>query len=339
MKSIDADIKNGKLKNIYFLIGVEPYLIGQYRDKLKNALIGGDDDLNCRHYNGEAPDINEVIEYADTVPFFSDRRLVILEDTGLFKSSDGRLADYLKDLPETTYFIFVECYKGDKSDEKKYENTLVNKKYKLYKTVKELGRIVEFPRTGDDLLIKWILKKFKDAGLNITRNAMDCFMEYAGNDMTRLSNEAEKLICFRLGHSTIDVDDVKAICSKTIENNIFEMVSAIASKDKRKAFRLYYDLMELKVKPISILPLIAKEFDRLSKVKAIKGNGGSQKDVTELTGIHPYYAGKYMALSARFTSEYLKGALDDCIESEHLFKQGRLNDAMAVEMLLIKYSS
>lgn len=339
MKSIDEDIKNNKFKNIYFLTGVEPYLIGQYRDKLTRALIGSDDGLNLRRYSGESPDINEIIEYADTVPFFAARRVIILENTGLFKSSDDTLAVYLKDMPETTYVIFVECFKGERKDEKKYESTLYDKRYKLYKTVHELGRIVEFRRLDEGRIVKWLVKKFNDAGLNVTRRAMDCFLEYVGDDMNRLSNEAEKLICYRLGHSSVDEEDVKAICSKSIDNDIFEMVSALASKNKKKAFELYYDLVELKVRPINIISLITREFNLLMQVKAIRSSGAGNKEITDITKIKPYFVGKYVNVSGRFTAEYLREAVTDCVNTDAMVKQGRLNEVAAVEMLLIKYSA
>ncbi|MBR5765446.1 MAG: DNA polymerase III subunit delta [Lachnospiraceae bacterium] len=338
MKSIDADIKDEKIKNIYLLMGVEPYLIYQYRDKLMDALVSRDDEINRKKYTGEIKDINAVIEYADTVPFFAQRKVLVLEDTGLFKSSDDTLASYLKDLPETTYIIFVECYRGDKSEERKYERTLVDKRYKLFKAVQELGRVIEFKRTSEDILIKWLLKKFSDEGLSITRNAMDCLLENIGNDMMMLSNEAEKLICYRMGHKSIDVDDVKAVCSRNISNEVFEMVNAIAVKNKRKALKLYYDLIEVKESPMRILSLIGREFNLLLRVKAIRGRGGGQREVTEQAGIHRSFAGRYISVSGRLSEEYLKEAINDCVETEASFKQGRLNDTMGVEMLIIKYA-
>lgn len=339
MKSIDSDIRNGSFKNIYLLIGVEPYLIHQYRDKLVNALISSDDELNLRRYTGEIPDVIEVMEYADTVPFFAERRVIVLEDTGIFKSSDDRLAEYLKIMPATSYMIFVECFRGDKSGERKYEKSLVDKRLKLYKTVHELGRIVEFDRISDDMLVKWLLKKFADAGLNVTKGAMECLLEYCGNDMMRLSNEAEKLICYRMGHSSLNTDDVRDICARSIDNDIFEMVGAIAVKNRRKALKLYYDLLELKESPMKILSLIAREFNLLMQVKAIKVNGGSRDDIVKAVGINPFFAGKYISVSGRFSPEYLKKAVADCVETETLFKQGRINDVIGVEMLILKYSA
>ena len=339
MKSIDSDIKNGKIKNIYLLMGVEPYLIYQYRDKLVHALVGADDEINYKKYSGEIPDINAVIEYADTVPFFADRKVIVLEDTRMFKSSDDRLATYLEDLPETTYIIFVECFEGDKSEERKFDKALVDKRYKLFKAVQKLGRVIEFKRTDEAVLTKWLLKKFSDAGLNITRNAMDTLLEYVGDDMMMLSNEAEKLISYRLSHSSIDEDDVKEICVRNIDNDIFEMVSAIAAKNKHKALKLYYDLTALKESPMKILSLIAREFNLMLRVKGIRADGGDKDDVVKTCGISPFFVGRYMSVSSRFTHEYLKAAVTDCVETEALFKQGRINDVIGVEMLIIKYAS
>ena len=338
MKSIDSDIKNNTIKNIYLLMGVEPYLIYQYRDKLVHALVGEDDEINYKKYSGEIPDINAVIEYADTVPFFADRKVIVLEDTGMFKVSDDRFATYLEELPETTYVIFVECFKGEKADERKYDKALVDKRYKLFKTVQKLGRVIEFKRTDEAVLVKWLLKKFSDAGLNITRNAMDTLLEYASDDMMMLGNEAEKLISYRMSHKSIDEDDVRAICTRNIDNDIFEMVSAIAAKNRRKALKLYYDLIALKESPMKILSLIAREFNLMLRAKGIRADGGTKDDIVKICGISPFFVGRYISVSSRFTYEYLKAAVTDCVETEALFKQGRINDVIGVEMLIIKYA-
>ena len=342
MKSIDADIKNGKISNIYLLMGIEPYLMKQYRDKLVRALVKEDDQLNYRYYCNEMPDIGEVIEYADTVPFFAPQRVIVLENTGLFKAADKGLAEYLRTMPDTTYIIFVESYTRSKysevNDEKKYENHLIDKRYKLYKCVEELGRVVRFERLSEDTITTWLLRRIKDSGLAITRNAMDCLLEYAGNDMTTLQNELDKLISYRLGHKSIDVDDVREICTRNISNDVFNMVEAIAVKNLKKARRLYYDLLALKIDPFNIMSLISNEFSRILKVKSLSRAGRDNKEIGKMTGIHPYYVKKYIATANRFTYEYLEEALSECAETDYLLKQGRLEPSMGIEMLIVKYA-
>ena len=78
--------------------------------------------MNYAYYEGKGVEIREVIDLAETLPFFAERRLIVFENTGLFKSSGADLAEYIKTMPETTYFIFVE--------------EEVDKRSKLYKAVK-----------------------------------------------------------------------------------------------------------------------------------------------------------------------------------------------------------
>ncbi|MCR5419732.1 MAG: DNA polymerase III subunit delta [Lachnospiraceae bacterium] len=340
MRSIDQDIKTGKFSNIYFLFGLERYLIRQYTDKLVKALIGPDDEINLKYYSQVFPDMDELIDFLDTYPFFAARRVAVIEDSGIFKNQDEELSKYLPNLPKTSYVIFVENYKGkrDKYSEKKYEQTLMNKTNELYLTVSRLGRLVAFPRQSEAVISKWLVRRFDNADLKITRSAMDDLLQYVGNDMSMLYNESEKLICYRLGHKTIDVEDVKEICVKNIDNNVFDMVTAISFKDRRKALKLYYDLLELKESPMMILALIVREYNRILNLKSLQAEGAKNETIKKVTGFTDWLINKYTNLCNKCTYEYLKEVLQDCLDTEWAFKEGRINDIIGVEMLIIKYS-
>ena len=130
MKTIDEDIKTGQFKAAYLLYGDEDYLKKQYRDKLTKALMGQGDTMNFAKYEGKDSSIEEIISFADTMPFFADRRVVLVEDSGFFKSSQETLADYFSNVPETTCMVFVE------SD--------VDKRSKAYKAIVKAGSAVDF---------------------------------------------------------------------------------------------------------------------------------------------------------------------------------------------------
>ena len=108
MKTIDNDIKTGQLKQVYLLYGEEQYLIRQYRDKLKKAMVAEDDTMNFSSFEGNDINQKEIIDLAETLPFFADRRMILIEDSGLFKKSAEELAHYMASVPETTCFVFVE---------------------------------------------------------------------------------------------------------------------------------------------------------------------------------------------------------------------------------------
>ena len=108
MKNLNEDLKTGKLKQAYLLYGEENYLKRQYKERITKALLGEDDTMNYAYYEGKGINLKEVIDLAETLPFFAERRLIVFENTGLFKSAGADLADYIKDLPETTCFLFIE---------------------------------------------------------------------------------------------------------------------------------------------------------------------------------------------------------------------------------------
>ena len=135
MKNIQEDIKSVNFKSAYLLCGEEAYLKVQYKNKLLKALNPDDDTMNFNHYEGRNIDVKELIDLCETMPFFADRRVVLLEDTGFFKNKCDELADYMKELPDYLCLVFVE-------DE-------VDKRSKMYKAVKSCGRIGEFARQDE----------------------------------------------------------------------------------------------------------------------------------------------------------------------------------------------
>ena len=147
MKSIDEDIKNGSFQRVYLLYGEESYLKRQYKQKLKNALAPSGDTLNAAYYEGKNCNIGEMIDLAETLPFLAEYRLILVENSGCFKSSCEELAEYMKHIAETTVFVF--------------EEEDVDKRSKMYKAVKNAGRAVEFARQKDALLVPWILGRLK----------------------------------------------------------------------------------------------------------------------------------------------------------------------------------
>ena len=151
MKSLNEDLKTGQLKQVYLLYGEENYLKRQYKERLTKAIFPDGDTMNYAYYEGKGVDIKEVIDLAETLPFFAERRLIVFENTGFFKSAAGAdLADYVKEMPETTRFLFVE--------------NEVDKRSKLYKAVGAKGRAVELGFQDESTLKRWMAGLIKKEG-------------------------------------------------------------------------------------------------------------------------------------------------------------------------------
>ena len=192
MQRIAEDIKTGQLKQIYLLYGEERYLIRQYRDRLLEALLAGGSEMNLNRYEGKGVAVPEIIEMAETLPFFSDRRVIILENTELFKSGGDKLSEYLKNPAQSSSFILVERE--------------VDKRSSLYKTVKKAGYAAEFGRQKEETLKKWVCGILRKEKKQISSETLQFFLDGTGDDMENIRGELEKLLCYCMDKDVITTD-------------------------------------------------------------------------------------------------------------------------------------
>lgn len=321
MQTINEDIKTGQFKPVYLLCGEESFLKQSYKKKLKEAIVG-DDTMNYNYFEGKGLDVRELISLADTMPFFQEKRLILVEDSGFFKSASEELAEYLPSMPDTACLVFVE--------------DAVDKRNRLYKKVKDLGHIAEMKRQDSTQLARWAAAILSQNGRKITAQTMNLFLERTGEDMEQIRSELEKLISYTMGRDVVTAEDVEAITTVQVTNQIFEMVNAIVTKKTRKAMDLYEDLLTLKEPPMRILFLIARQFNQLLLAKEMNAQGLDRGAIASRLKVPPFVAGKVIAQAGAFSREQMISFVESCVEAEEAVKTGRLNDRLAVELLITR---
>ena len=321
MQTLNQDIKTGEFKQIYLLYGEEAFLKNSYKNRLKEAIIG-DDTMNFARFEGKGLDVDELIRLADTMPFFAERRLILVEDSGFFKSASDALVQYLPSMPDTTILLFVE--------------TEVDKRNRLYKKVKDMGYAAELNRQDSAQLARWAGGILTREQKKITKHTMELFLSMAGDDMENIRMELEKLISYTLGREVITDEDVLAVCTVQVTNRIFEMVSAIVNRQPRKAMDLYEYLLTLKEPPMRILFLIARQFNQLLQVKDLMGKGMDKGTIASKLKMQPFVVGKTMPQARQFGREQILSYVEFCVETEEAVKSGRLQDRLAVELLITR---
>lgn len=325
MKSLQEDIKNQDFKGVYLFFGEEDYLKQQYKDRMKKALCPEDDTMNFSLFQGKKTEPKAVIDLGETMPFFSERRVIFLEDTGFFKNQCQDLPEYMASLPEYLCMVFVESE--------------VDKRSRMYKAVKKYGRAVEFVRQDSSTLMRWVLGILKREGKKITQRDMELFLERTGTDMGNIENELEKLLSYTMGREVITASDIKEVCTMQITNHIFDMLRAVTEKKQKKALDLYYDLLALKEPPMRILFLLARQFNLILQVKELSGEGYDQSATAKRTGLQPFVVRNYMAYARKYGTQELRDMVQECVELETKVKTGQMTDALSVELLLVKFSS
>ena len=118
MSIINSHIENKNFSRVYLMGGDEGYLVRQYKDKLIDALCDRNDSMNFMAYKGEKAVAEDIREFAMTMPFFADRRVILVEDSEFFNKGNDAVEEFIEKIPETTVIVFVE--------------TNIDKRLKLY---------------------------------------------------------------------------------------------------------------------------------------------------------------------------------------------------------------
>lgn len=324
MKIINEHIKKGEFKSVYLLYGSERYLVRKMKEKLKNAIISPEDSFNYSYFEGNKIDLVNLRELSQTMPFFSETRLILVEESGFFKKSSDAVVDILKQAPEMTKFIFVE--------------TEIDKRNKLYKYVNKNGYAAELNGMSEKDLLTFMVQIIGSAKKKIRESTAKYFLAVAGTDMNILQNEIEKLIAYVGKREEITKKDVDAIVTVEITNKIFDMLTHIVYKRQEEALDLYYDLVAKKEPPLRILALLVRQFQILFQVKDMQNHGKSRQEMAKSIGLAPFIIGKYENQARGFSLEQLRECIKRCEDVEEKIKTGQMVDLIGVELLIIGFS-
>lgn len=323
MKTIREHIKNGTFSRCYLLYGKDDYMVRLYRDKLVEALTVDGDSMNYHSFRGDNCSLLEVRDIAETVPFFADRRLLLIQDSGWFKKSFD-CGTLISDIPDTTVMLFVE-------DD-------VDKASSLYKAVKEYGYVSEMNGLTEEELRLFIGSLFSRNKLKITSSNADFLLNRVGSDMNQLSVEVDKLSSFCMGRQEVTRDDILRITSPVIEGQIFAMMDAIMANDRAKATALYTELLSAQEKPLRILYMLTNNFFSFYKVLSLADIGTSADDIAAILELRSFVVKKFLKQKRNWSFGRVLHAVEEGNDMERRIKSGDLEEHMAVEMFLFKYT-
>lgn len=324
MKRVLQHIKEQKYQNLYLFYGKEKYLAAQTRDKLKKALIPDGDTMNYSYFEGKKTDLPEILELIQTMPFFNDHRLLVLDQTELGKKSNDDFLNALKEIPETTILLIIE-------DE-------VDKRSKIYKYINKEGCAVSFETPKEKDLVLWVAQMLKKEQKKMTQKDIQLFLYKTGQDMFTIKNELEKLISYTKDREVIGSEDLEALTTAQTTNQIFVMLEAIAKKQRDTVLKLYYDLIELKESPFGILALLVRQCNQLLQTQSLLEAGKSQGEMAKELKVPPFVAGKLKQQVRLFKREELYEMIKKCAATDEGIKTGKITDRIGVELLLVEFS-
>ena len=290
-------------------------------------------DLNTTRLEGRTITWDELLHPCNTIPFLSDRRLVIV--TGLL----GRLAqknvreaevtflqdliDYLPELPDTTRLVFVE------------ERQLPDRHpvLVLARESKE-GYEKAFAMPTGNALMRWVQGRVKQEGGQIEPSAAQALCTFTENDLRQLHHEIQKLVAYVDGQRPIGEQDVLLLTPQARQGNIFHMVDALGRRDGRTASRIYHQLLSMGDHPLALLGMITRQFRLMVQVKELAPKFGTPQAIAREIHQNPYPIGKILSQSNNYTMEQLHAIYHKIVDTDVEIKTGRIEPTLALDMLI-----
>ena len=255
-EKIISEWKKKNFRPVYWLEGEEDYYIDMVVDHAEHRILDESQaGFNLTVFYGRDADWASVVNACRRYPMFSDQQVVLLKEAQQMKDID-KLEGYIENPLVST--IFVVAYKGKSYD----------KRTKLYKLLKSNAEIFNSEKIKDYKLQEWIGEFVKAKGYKISPKAVSLLDEHIGNDLSRISNEIEKLALNLKGRKEITEDDIEEYIGISKEYNVFELQSAIAKKDLARAIRIIqYFEGNPKAGPIQmVLPALYASFSKVYTV-------------------------------------------------------------------------
>ncbi|MCL6472035.1 MAG: DNA polymerase III subunit delta [Firmicutes bacterium] len=322
--------KQKPLKPVYLIYG-DKKMIEDALARLKRRISAQFNlDFNFDHFNGSSDSALDIIQAANTLPFMSEKRLVVVKDADKLSADDTlKLARYAESPSKTTCLVLVA---GS-----------VNKAGKLYKAVEKSGEVAEYKLKGS--LVAWIKNEFNGWGKLVSDSIAKYLLDMVGSDLLRLSVEIEKISLYCTEERIIDPNEIDPIVARSFETSVFDLAERIGERNIPKAIETLHFLLQQREPPLAILNLIARHFRLTLRAKIWVEQGRDSKYLIEnLTGAEgkklPYFAvNKYREQSYNFSVDELKKIFERILEADIALKSSLQPPEAILEDLIIQLAA
>lgn len=333
-KQLDR-IKNGQVNLVYLVQGKEPYLQELARKVFLETIVAPEDqDLNVGRFNMEEVSIQTAIQDAESVPFFGERRLVLVDNPSFFtgekekKSMDHqleRLQAYLENPMDSSVMVFFAPY--DKLDQRK----------KIVKQLKKVAVLLDASELTERDVKQYIQDSLRNHQYTIQEEALEILLVKTQYSLTNSMKELDKLMIASIDTKMIPLELVESLVAKTLEQNIFELGESILKKEGVKALQIYHDMLLQKEDPLKMNAILLGQFRLLLQVSYLKREGYQEPEIQKTLGVHPYRVKIALQQSRRFGLPLLEKAFMQLVDTEYALKTSVGIKEMQLEWFILQF--
>lgn len=276
------DIKNGNIKPMYFLMGEEPYYIDKLTDYIEDNILSEEEKgFNQMVLYGKDVSIEEVVSNARRYPMMAERQVVIVKEAQELSRTIDKLAAYAENPQPTTVLVMAYKYKT------------LDKRKNVTKAIAKAGLVFESKKMYENQVADWIRRVLSGKGYTIEPKAAAMLVEFLGNDLSRISNELDKLAIILPKGSEVTAKAIEENIGISKDYNIFELRKAIGERDQLKAYKIAaYFAQNPKDNPLVMTTgLIFGFFSQLLQYHGLKDK--SSGNAAKVLRVNPYFLKDY----------------------------------------------
>ena len=311
----------------YLIYGLENYLINENIKKIIDDLKINSEEIIKMDMDSST--INSLLVEASSVNMFSDRKLIICDNTVFLSSKDDinskddieELIKYINNPFKDVYIIFI--FRGEAIDSRKKISKLISSVSKVY----ECNKIENFN------LNNYLMDYIRSKGYTISSKSIDLLISKTSYELSIIMNELDKLFIYKDKDKKITLEDIEKVITNNIETNIFDLTNAIINKEKNKIDKLYKDLLKRKEDPLKLIITLSNQFRLYLQVKIMRNNGYSEKEIVTTLKEHPYRIS--LALKNNYSIEELELQLKKLSKLNLDIVTGKLDKEFGFEMYLL----
>lgn len=339
------DLNEGRIAPVYLFFGPEGYLRREAVKRIRDLLLsGGSDDINYTAVDGEKTTLADIVSLAWLVPFFAEKRLVVVRNAGFFTSKKTVAETAAQDPEEES----PAATRGEEAPLIKYlaspnpgtclvfeAGEQVDRRKTIYREIARSGKVIEFAPLKPAELSAWLEKQARQAGKTLAPGTAAEILARAGTSLQALSVEIHKLILYAGENSVINVKDVAAATPPHPEEDVFAVVDAIGEMNPARAMAGIERLIRQKQPPPAILAMVARQIRLILRAGEALRSGKPPGDLASLIGVHPFVARKMAAQQKNFDRRQLIRSLHRLHHLDVAVKTGRQDFLAGMEVFIL----
>ncbi|PNQ72620.1 DNA polymerase III subunit delta [Hanstruepera neustonica] len=289
VKALVSDIKNRNLKPIYFLMGEEPYYIDRISDYIQETILSEEEKgFNQMVLYGRDVSIDDIIANAKRFPMMAEYQVVIVKEAQELSRTIENLVTYVSQPQPTTILVFNYKYKT------------LDKRKSLYKALKKTCVVFESKKLYEDKVPSWISRVLAGQNYSITPKASQMLTEFLGTDLSKISNELNKLKIVLPEGTQITPELIEENIGISKDYNNFELHKAIGARDVLKAHKIVkYFGENPKDNPMVVtVGFLHTYFAKLLHLHGL--NDKSPRSVASALKISPYFTEEYIVAARNY---------------------------------------